>query len=74
MWIILCQFLVCISSVLTARTPITHFDGLLDFASWVTGQYCLLLAGFTLGVLHLEVTIVLSSSLLIFSSVISNVL
>ena len=74
MWIILCQFLVCISSVPTARTPIIHFDGLLDSASWVTGQYCLLLAGFTLGVLHLEVTIVLSSSLLIFPSVISNVL
>lgn len=54
MWIILCQFLVCMSSVPSARTPIIHFDRLLDCVSWVTGQYFLWFAGFTLGVLRLE--------------------
>lgn len=54
MWIILCQFLVCMSSVPSARTPIIHFDRLLDCVSWVTGQYFLWFAGFALSVLRLE--------------------
>lgn len=54
MWIILCQFLVCISSVPAARTPIIHFDRLLDFVSWVIGQYYFLFAVIILSVLHLK--------------------
>lgn len=58
MWIILCHFFVHISPAPTARTPITHFDRLLDFLSWVIGLYSFLFAClaffFILTVLHLE--------------------